>query len=48
MPAAHHDQKFDEDTMRNIAEEMMLEAMLAARVVATFWLESVLNSLVQD
>ncbi len=42
------DVEFDEDSMRNIAEEMMLEDIVAAKVVATFWLESVLNSLVQD
>ena len=42
------DDEFDLDTMRNIAEEMMLEDIVAAKVVATFWLESVLSSLAQD
>jgi hypothetical protein len=45
---AEDDDEFEEDSMRSIAEEMMLEDMVAAKVVATLWLDSVLNSLVQD
>ncbi len=36
---------FDEDSVRNIFDEMNLQDVVAARVVSTYWLESVLNSL---
>ena len=37
--------EFDLAEMRNIVDEMTLQDMVAARVVSTYWLESVLSSL---
>ena len=37
--------EFDLDEMRDIVDEMTLQDMVAARVVSTYWLESVLSSL---
>ncbi len=39
------DEDFDEDSVRDIFDEMNLQDVVAARVVSTYWLESVLNSL---
>ena len=39
------DEEFDEDSVRALIDEMTLQDMVAARVVSTYWLESVLNSL---
>ena len=39
------DKEFDEDSVRALIDEMTLQDMVAARVVSTYWLESVLNSL---
>ncbi len=38
----------DESAMRDIVAEMTLQAMVAARVVSTYWLDSVLSSLRPD
>ena len=38
-------EEFDERAMRNALEEMILQDNVAARVVSTYWLESVLRSL---
>ncbi len=39
------DNEFDEDSVRDLVKEMTLQDMVAARVVSTYWLESVLDSL---
>ena len=39
------DEDFDENSVRDIFDEMNLQDVVAARVVSTYWLECVLNSL---
>ena len=39
------DEDFEDDSVRGLVDEMILQDMVAARVVSTYWLESVLNSL---
>ena len=39
------DEELDRDSVRSLIDEMNLQDMVAARVVSTYWLESVLNSL---
>ncbi len=39
------DEEFDEDSVRRAVDEMTLQDIVAARVVSTYWLESVLSNL---